>query len=231
MMRLTNFKTARAFTLLEVMVAVVVFAIVLAAINGVFWGALHLRKKMAESIDAALPTEQALAIIRNDLVNIVPPGGTFFAQLQTTTASTNTSSMGGLPTSAQQGVSSPQFTTSSGAVDDRTYWSDVQRVSYYLSNHELHRTVTRNLLPVVQQDYEEESILTGVESIYFYYHDGSQWKAAWDPATETLKMPRAIKVQIAMAQTERGKLAPPALELVVPIVDAGTNTTQVASTQ
>src|SRR5437870_12733619 len=67
----------RAFTLIEVMIAMAVFAIVLAAINGIFWGALRLRNKTVESIDAALPKERALAIIRSDLANIVPPGGKF----------------------------------------------------------------------------------------------------------------------------------------------------------
>lgn len=219
-----------AFTLLEVMVAVVVFAILLAAINGVFWGALRLQKRMVESVDAALPAEQALAVIRNDLINITAPGGAFATELNTTLSAGNTNSAG-LPMTVQQGISSPQFTTTSGRVDETTYWGDLQRVSYSVSNRELLRTVTRNLLPSMQQDYQQETILTGVENIYFFYHDGTQWKSVWDPTLETLKLPRAIKVQIAM-ETERGARArSPALELIVPVVDAGTNNLTTASTQ
>jgi type II secretion system protein J len=225
----------RAFTLIEVMVAITIFAIVLAAMNAVFFSALRLRTKSAEAVDAAIPKEQALAIIRKDLANIVPPGGKFFGTLQTTPSTTNTTTAtganGGLPMNTQPGQSSPQFYTSSGVVDETVTWGDVQMVSYQLVNStnggigkDLFRTATRNLLPVIQSDPEQESILSGVDSIYFLYHDGTAWKDTWDSTQETLKLPRAIKVQIALASEQRGRLAPPPIEMVVPLIDAGTNT-------
>jgi len=230
-----------AFTLIEVMVAVAIFAIVLAAMNAVFFTALRLRTRSAEAIDAAIPVETALGIIRKDLANIVPPGGTFFGPLQTTPTSTNmsaTATSGVLPTSTLPGQSSPQFYTASGNVDETTTYGDVQKVYYQLVastnggfGKDLMRTATRNLLPVIQNDSDQEPILTGVESIYFSYHDGTTWKDTWDSTQETFKLPRAIKVQIAMATEQRGRSAPPAIEMVVPIIDAGTNNFAVATTQ
>src|SRR5258708_18471485 len=75
----------RGFTLLDLLIAVAVFAIVLAAINAVFYGALRLRDKTTEALKEALPMQQALAIIKRDLANIVVPGGTLSGLLQTTT--------------------------------------------------------------------------------------------------------------------------------------------------
>ena len=77
----------RAFTLLEVLIAVVIFAIVLAAINAVFYGALRLRNKATEALKNALPMQQALATIKRDLANIVVPGGMLSGMLQTTATS------------------------------------------------------------------------------------------------------------------------------------------------
>ena len=121
----------------------------------------------------------------------------------------------------------------SGAIDDSTMWSDVQRVSYQLvsstngaAGRDLYRTVTRNLTPAVQQRAEQQPILSGLQSIYFSYHDGSMWKETWDSTSEFLILPRAIKVQLQMASEERGRALPPPIELVVPLVDAGTNSTQ-----
>src|SRR5436309_5204412 len=65
-----------AFTLIEVLIAAAAFAIVLAAINAVFYSALRLRNKTAAALDEALPLQQAVAIIKRDLANIVVPGGT-----------------------------------------------------------------------------------------------------------------------------------------------------------
>jgi type II secretion system protein J len=227
-------RTRRAFTLIEVMIALAVFAIILSAVNGIFWGALRLRNKTVESIDAALPKERALGIIRNDLANIVPPGGKFFTMFTTTGTTTNAN---GMSMSMMPGQNSPEFTTSNGVIDDNSGWGDIQRVSYQLVNatngnagKDLMRIVTRNLLPSVQQQTsDQQAILSGVQNIFFYYHDGSIWKEVWDSTNEVLRLPRAIKVQIELASEQRGRLAPAPLEIVVPLIDAGTNTTQVAT--
>ena len=63
-----------AFTLIEVLLAVAISAVVLAAINTVFFGALHLRMTTSRSLDASLPLEQALTLLRRDLQGAMPPG-------------------------------------------------------------------------------------------------------------------------------------------------------------
>jgi type II secretion system protein J len=228
---------AGAFTLIEMMIALAVFAIILTAMNGVFWGALRLRNKTVDSIDAAIPQEHALSVIRNDLINIVPPGGRFFTAFTTTAATTNAN---GMVMNVMPGQTSPEFTTSNGVIDDSSNWGDIQRVSYQLMNstngnygRDLYRIVTRNLLPSAQQNFnqDQQPILSGVQSINFSYHDGSMWKDIWDSTNEILILPRAIKVEIQMAGQGRGRMLPPPVQIVVPLIDAGTNTTQVAATQ
>jgi type II secretion system protein J len=227
----------RAFTLIEVMVALVAFGIILAAINTVFWGALNLRNKTAASIDAALPLERALNFLRKDLSAIVPPGGTFFGDFSTTVNSTNTMlTMGAMNLDSRVGSSSPQFYTMSGQIDDSTAFGDVQLVSYALvdstnrnsTGRDLCRNVTRNLLPSVQMDNEEQHILTGVDSIYFSYYDGTTWKDTWT-TNEVYKLPRAVKVEIAMASEKRTAIRKEPVTLVVPLVEAGTNSTTMAT--
>jgi type II secretion system protein J len=227
-------RVEEAFTLIEVMVAMVAFAIILAAINGIFWGALKLRNRTADHVDAALPVEHALAVIKSDLASIVPPGGTFFGELQSTITSTNTTMTSLLQmTDQQQGRTSPQFFTSSGRVDDSSYWSDVQMVSYYLQaptnrdgiGSDLYRQVTHNLLRIMQMNQTEvdaQPILSGVQKMNFYFYDGTTWKETWDSLTEIYKLPKAIKVEITMASETRGR-GPAPLDIVVPLIDAGTN--------
>jgi hypothetical protein len=94
---------------------------------------------------------------------------------------------------------------------------------------DLIRYVTRNLLPVTMAETQQQPLLEGVQSLTFYYCDGATWKETWDTTIETNKLPRAIKVQIAMVAENRGRSAPAPLELIVPLVDAGTNVTQQAT--
>jgi len=233
-------RRAQGFTLMEVLIATVAFAIVLAAINGVFYGAMRLRAKTVQSIDESLPTQRALAIIKRDLANIVVPGGTFFGALQTAPTANLTAQGSGATTASKPttqsviGQSSPDFFTTSGTIDETSYWADVQKVSYLLVNstngtagRDLYRSVTRNLLPSLQDIPVQEPLMGGVQSIFFYYYDGSQWRQSWDSTTvDTVtglsnSLPKAIKVQLAMAVDERGRLQPPPIELVVPITVVG----------
>src|SRR5262245_28404598 len=62
-----SFLRARGFTLLELLIAISVFAMVLLAINGVFYGAMRLRSKTSRMIEQSLPVQQTVAIIKRDL--------------------------------------------------------------------------------------------------------------------------------------------------------------------
>src|SRR5262249_20007037 len=62
------------FTLMEMLLALAVSAIVLAAIGGVFYSAIRLRERTIALLDEAAPLRQALAFLRRDLQGCLPPG-------------------------------------------------------------------------------------------------------------------------------------------------------------
>jgi type II secretion system protein J len=217
-----------AFTLMELLIGVSAFAIVLAALNGVFYAALRLRNKTTESLDQTLPLEQALATIKQDLANLLPPG-TLAGQLQTT-PTTGLSAMGLLP-GAQ--ATSPAFYTATGVIDETSPWAEVQRVTYFLAeptNHtrglDLVRAVTRNLLAPIEEPPLYQRLAAGIDSLSFLFYDGADWIDSWDSTTADPKLPLAIKVQIGLTPQPTDRLRPLPIELVVPLeVQAGTNQT------
>jgi prepilin-type N-terminal cleavage/methylation domain-containing protein len=234
-----------AFTLIEVLLAVVVFSIVLVAIHTVFHSALRLRNKATQAIEATLPLQQSLAIIKRDLANLVAPGGTLFGELQTTpTGSTQSgpsqsSQLGSFNPSAAslQGMASPAFYTSVGLLSDAAPWGEVEKVSYFLAdatNHavgrDLVRSVTRNLLPTLQEQPSEQLLMSGVDRLFFSFYDGTQWREDWDSTTATTKLPLAIKVELELAVEETDPSPPPPIQLVVPLMVQGrTNQTAQAT--
>jgi general secretion pathway protein J len=227
--------SSAGFTLLELLIATVVFALVLAAINGVFYGALRLRNKSTASIEQSLPMQHALSVMKRDLSNLVP-GGMLAGGLQTTPSINN------LP-----GQISPDFYTATGLIDETSPWSEVQRVSYLLADSptnrsggsDLIRAVSRNLLPPSLRDTPSQQwLMGGVQGLTFAYYDGTQWRDSWDAAASdpttgrTNLLPWAIKVQIRLVSGENGlPLASDGpVELVVPVVtQARTNTAQASS--
>lgn len=227
----------RGFTLLELLLAILVFAVVLSALHVVFFTAFRLRNKTTENIERGLPLQQTLAIIKRDLANLAPPGGPLSGSLQSTPTSTGSGNMA--LSSSLNGQSGPQFYTAVGIVDDNAPWGEIERVSYTLSQAtdrtpgmDLHRMVTRNLLPAAQADVNDQFLMSGVESLAFQYYDGNAWRDTWDstqPDTTTgltNNLPHAIKMQLRLYNDNRSMGAMEPVELIVPLmVQARTNVT------
>jgi type II secretion system protein J len=213
--------------LIEVLIAVAIFAIVLAAINTVFYSGLRLRNRSAESFEEALPVQRTVAVIKRDLANLVLPGGTLSGALQNTTI-----------TNTVAGQASPDFYTSAGLLDNLVPWGDIEKVSYVLADstnrapgRDLYRAVTRNLLSPNQDPPTQQRLMGGVQGIVFYFHDGNQWLESWDSTAQT-NLPLAVKVQIQLASPGTGlaSAASAPIELVVPLdVQVATNQTDLAS--
>jgi general secretion pathway protein J len=232
----------RAFTLIELLLAITIFSIVLIAMNTVFYAALRLRNNTAEALDEALPLQHAVAVIQRDLANIVPPGGILSGTLQSTpmyglTQTNGSASLGGATTMMPilgAVESSPFFFTSTGVINDGAPWGDIQQVAYALMQptnntpgRSLVRCVTRNLLPITTSDQpEKEWLLNGVQDINFLYYDGLQWETTWDTTLTTNMLPLAIKVQILMTPKLGQMVLQSPIQLVIPLdVQGRTNLT------
>ena len=226
---MTRARQRMAFTLLEILIAVSIFAIVLAAINAVFFAALRLRNRAAAMMDKNVPIEQALTIIRRDLLSLVAPGTNLLGPLKSTSSS-----------NVIVGASGPVFYCASGSVDETSPWPEIQKVSYALvesSNRfqglDLVRYADRNLLAASPEQPLPQRLMSGVRAITFSFYDGSQWRDYWDSTTERPNLPRGIRLQIQRAADADDSNAPvpPLLELVVPVmVASATNSTAEGST-
>jgi len=210
----------RAFTLIEMILAIGMAALVLVAINAVLFTALHLRNATTAVVDAVTPVDQAVTLIKRDLACAVTTTNGTTKLLSGSFRAGNINSVG---------ISEPvaiEMVTASGALSDHAPWGDLQRVTYELKNHgnqsgtdgrDLVRSVSRNLLPVNTPDISDQLLLSGVSSIKFSCYDGAQWDDTWDTSNPTAtytNLPSAVRVDIQLAS---GSEAGPPIEIVVPI--------------
>jgi general secretion pathway protein J len=216
---------SRAFTLIEVLLALAISAIVLAAIGGVFYSALRLRERTSALLDGSVVLQQSLALLRRDLQGTVAPGGDLAGFFQTPAGG------GGM---AQN--SSIRFHTSTGTLGESAPWADIQEVTYELrtpaqrsaTGSDLVRSVSRNLLTTITPEPQEQWLLGGVQSLQFACYDGIDWRETWDTSTLNTNLPTAIRVRIQLAT---GDLADSRdqhqIEMVIPLVcQSRTNQTQ-----
>ena len=212
-----------AFTLIEMLLAVAICAIVLVAINGVFATAVRLRDKTSETLEAALPVNRALGIMRRDLKGTVGPGG-FLAGDFKCGAQAMGATMG---LSGEAGSAGLDFFTSTGAISDRAPWGDILEVFYELkaptersqTGMDLVRCINRNLLATTTQTPEIQWLMGNVQTLQFDCYDGSQWQTTWDTSIGNTNLPTAVRVRIQLVarQGERaGNLQP--LEMLVPLI-------------
>lgn len=214
-----------AFTLLELLLATAIGAVVLLVVNATFFSALRLHNATHDRIEDDLVIQRTLGIVRRDLAGIMLPPNPqattpkLSGQLITDAGSTNA-----MDATAERVT--PDIYTNSGRIDGWSTFSDVQMVSYYLApatdgspTRNLVRVVTRNLLPVIEATTEDQTLLTGVTAAAMSYFDGENWLDAWD-TTVTSSLPAAIKFSVVIAPRDRNvaRAEPAPIELIVPVL-------------
>lgn len=220
-------RSTRGFTLLEILIATAVSAIVLLVVQGVFFGALRLRNSADHQLAESIPLQHTLDIVAADLRGITLPGGTLSGEFQTDADF-------GLFSSSGEGTPiGPTFGTTTGRIDARTPFAEVQRVSYRLvtmedqsSGYTLVRDAERNLLTIAYEYPFEQPLLDYVVDAGFDYFDGTDWVDNWDSETsETL--PTAVRFWVQQsndAPYDTTEL--PTVEIVVPILVTTTSTAE-----
>ena len=217
----------QAFTLIEIVLALAVSAIVLAAIGGVFFSAMRLRERTTAMLDEAAPLQQAVAFLRRDLKGAVPPGGTLAGAFQSGVVSGNLGQNSGI-----------EFYTTTAAINDATPWGDIQKVTYQLQDSanslrtggkDLIRSVTHNLLATGVEEAEDQWLMGNVQDLQFAYYNGSAWNDTWDSTLGNTNLPTAVRVRLQLV-SDAGALnrAQDPIELIFPLV-AQARTNQVAT--
>jgi prepilin-type N-terminal cleavage/methylation domain-containing protein len=224
----------RGFTLIEVMLAMVAGALVLAAIYGIFTKAIHLRNAATERIRVSRVRARAELTIRNDLRNAVVSGGVLAAYLEGSRDGHTSNFPGYL-----------KFVAATGrTLSDQDTGSDLQQVEYYIVSDPdadagaaksglLVRAITRDLLATTQPAPVEESLLPGVDSMDITFYNGQSWINTWKFSTTDVTLPTAVRVVIQPSASPTGGAAKP-IEICVPWttqpeIDLPTTTTTTAA--
>jgi type II secretion system protein J len=211
----------RGFTLIEILVAVVLFSLVLLGLHEMYSGVLRLHNKVSRAAEDILPVEYALSVIKRDLSQLMSPGqNSVLVQPLQTVSSVDTVFVPGF----EGRQVSPEFYTASGTVSDDLPWGNVRRVVYCVGSingspedTQLVRLVWRNLLPVLTDTPEVEPLISGVKDVVFLFYDGVQWVTYWDATAQERPLPYAIKVQIELINTNLLITENPTITITVPV--------------
>ena len=195
-----------AFTLIEILMAVVASAIILAAVYGVFSRAIHLRDQATERAREVRLRARAVAVMRDDLRGAIISGGKMGAILQTTSDTAQSSSYPGYL----------KFTTTTGREASSELLGDMQEIEYSIVSDGtgagvLTRGMNRALLAEQRENTDSRPLLAGVSSMEVEFYDGTSWTDTWELADATSALPEGIRLRVHLAENT----APP-IEVLVP---------------
>lgn len=207
----------QAFTLIEMILAIGISALVLIVITSALMTTLRLRQSTEDMVDAASPIDQATAYLKRDLQCVMTPTN------GTSKVLSGCFRIGSLSSAGVSGNVVAEMYTATGALSDSAPWGDVQRVTYELKDsgsggQDLYRSVMRNLLAVTTPQVTDQLLMGGVSSVKFTAYDGQQWDDSWDtsnPDSIYTNLPVAVKVEIHLANMDSVGGDP--ITVVVPI--------------
>jgi general secretion pathway protein J len=201
-MRMRN----RGFTLLELLVAMFIAAIMFAIGYGAINQAVNNHSALKEQQDRLAEVQTAMRVLEQDFVQLEPrpvrqPVGE-----------------GYLPAllSNPDPTAQPMLQLSKGGWNNPTgvQRPGLQRVAYFFEKNTLRREYWPVMDPTLQDTTIKRDLLTHVKAVSFRYMDVSrQWQTQWPPASvagataqETTLILRPIAVEITLDTEDWGKL-------------------------
>jgi prepilin-type N-terminal cleavage/methylation domain-containing protein len=209
----------RGFTLLEIVVAMSVAAILLATLYTAMFVATRAKTVAVNAVEPARSASIAAEMMTQDLQGVLPPNGNFrgaFIGHRLPSGAGNADTMEFFcigHDQAQPGVETP---LSEGIRKvDLVLRTDVQPPV-------LVRQVTRNLLAPTAPVPDEEIICRNVRSFSVQYFDGFSWLNDWDSTQTGDVLPTAISIRLEMEDPTATKAdaRPLVISRVVPLACA-----------
>jgi general secretion pathway protein J len=212
----------RGFTLVELLVALFITAILFAMGYSALTQSLNSRKQVDEQATRLSAVQQALRTMEQDFELLQPRpvrdllGTGYLHPLTLNQNATNgftPSTLGGSASAAaQQGQALLSLTRGSWANPAGLPRSEMQRVSYLLRGDKLVRQYTPELDTTGAANFQERELLDQVEALSFRFMDGSlAWSGPW---------PTAIGANAPPADQLRTR--PVAIEITLKLKDWGT---------
>lgn len=166
--RQSEIENREGFTLVEILIAVAIAAIIVAVVHGSLWGVIRTVDDARERMELSQTARGVLWRMSNEISNA------FFGR-----------DMGFSGEEERDGSHRLRFnSTIEGFGDDQ---KDIKTVKYYVSDSVLYEEVDSVIFPLAE----------GVDSFFLQYFDGLDWEESWDSETRR-KLPKMVEINLGL---------------------------------
>jgi prepilin-type N-terminal cleavage/methylation domain-containing protein len=193
----------RAFTLLEMLVALALMAVIAGSLYASLRIGFDTRDSAERAIAAARAADLQIEPLRRDFETALPPtgilAGPFLAEDGKADSGNDSDTL------SFYSCANSEY----GTADTNTeHGCDIRKVELEMTNVEgesnpaLVRRITTNLLAVVATTPPDEVICHNVLGFNLRYFDGTSWLDAWDSTALNNVLPLAVEITLTLAPTK-----------------------------
>ena len=187
-------KQSRAFTLLELLAATAMTAVLAGSLYATLRIAFQARRTAIATVEQVRKTELAFELLRTDIESAVVPTGILAGVFLGEDA---------VGTSGQASDVLVLHCTADGAQDTEGI-GDIRMVEFSCEKDPqdegmvLLRRITVHLLATRVEEGQEEALCRGVRSFNVRYFDGLDWRDAWDSGAQDNALPLAVEITLEL---------------------------------
>ena len=187
----------RAFTLLELLVAMSLMVVVAASLYTALYTGFKARRSALAAVEPTFQALNAIELIKRDVAGILPIDGVLAEAFLGTNARD----------SKGRDNDYVQFYTTNIHADTDELVGGLGKIELMLEadddedrqDYRLIRRITRNLLSPRDIDPQQQVLCRNVTALNLRYFDGESWLEEWDSAADANSLPLAMEVDIQLA--------------------------------
>lgn len=186
----------RGFTLLELLIAIALMAIVAASLYSSLFIGMRTSRSAVAAIQPARMAALTLELMRQDFAAALPPKGILAGPFQGT-SSANSSNFDELV-----------YFSGANAPREGEVGCDIRKVDLLVetlpddAQPALVRRITSNLLASQEPVVHEQVLCRGIKQLKFRFYDGTVWQESWDSTAVGDVLPAAVEVTIEFYRTD-----------------------------
>lgn len=196
-----NINNNRAFTLLELLVAMAMMSIIAASLYTSLSIGFKARDSSENTLDARRSARIVMGLLKQEIISSLPPKGILAGKFEGTN---------GQDDSGNESDSMVFYSAAYNPADDEVV-GDIIKVQISLSTseesdvHTLVRGITKNLLSPKSLEPYEEVLCNNIRSLNLRYYDGYDWQDEWDSSSHDDNLPEAVEINIVFEKRKNKK--------------------------
>lgn len=197
----SNMNNNRAFTLLELLVAMAMMSIIAASLYTSLSIGFKARDSSENTLDAMRSSRIVLDLLKQEIISSLPPRGILAGKFEGTN---------GHDDFGNESDSLVFYSAAYNPADDEVA-GDIIKVQISLDTseesnvHTLVRGITKNLLSPKSMDPYEEVLCTDIRSLNLRYFDGYDWQDEWDSSSHDDNLPEAVEIKLVFEKRKDKK--------------------------